>query len=74
MTDLEVSDLLELRIDTGDALPQRDRPFRHTPAEKKLIKEYATELLNAKKLHIPIRHGKRTFYLSRRRRDRPCAR
>jgi hypothetical protein len=50
LTDLDVSDLLEFRIDTGDALPQRDRPFRHTPTEKKLIKEYATELLNAGKI------------------------
>jgi hypothetical protein len=50
LTDLEVSDLLELRIDTGDALPRGDRQFRHTPAEKQLIKHYAQELLDAGKV------------------------
>jgi hypothetical protein len=52
LTDLEIYDLLELRIDTGDALPRRDRQFRHTPAEKQLIKQYAQELLYAGKVQF----------------------
>jgi hypothetical protein len=34
----------------GDALSRRDRPFRHTPAEKSVIPDCATELLQAGKI------------------------
>jgi hypothetical protein len=47
LTDLEASDLLLFKIDTGDALPIRDRGFRHTPEQKKLLRQHAQELLDA---------------------------
>jgi hypothetical protein len=47
LTDLEASDTLLFRIDTGDALPIRKRGFRRTPQEKEQIREYTRELLDA---------------------------
>jgi hypothetical protein len=38
LTDLEASDTLLFRIDTGDALPIRNRGFRRTPEEKQQIR------------------------------------
>jgi transposase InsO family protein len=52
LADLEVSDLLEMQIDTGDALPRRERQFRHTPIERQQIKQYAQELLDAGKVRF----------------------
>jgi transposase InsO family protein len=48
LTDLEQSDTLLFRIDTGDALPIRKRGFRRTPQEKEQLREYTRELLDAK--------------------------
>jgi hypothetical protein len=45
LTELKSSDLF--KIDTGDALSIRDRGFRHTPEQKKLIRHHAQELLDA---------------------------
>jgi hypothetical protein len=47
LTDLEASDTLLFRIDTGDALPIRKRGFRRTPQEKEQLREYTRELLDA---------------------------
>jgi hypothetical protein len=47
LTDLKASDLLLFKIDSEDALPIRDRGFRHTPEQKKLLRQHAQELLDA---------------------------
>jgi hypothetical protein len=38
LTDLEVCDVLQCEIDTGDALPARSRRFRYSPEQKKILK------------------------------------
>lgn len=47
LSDLEASDTLLFRIDTGDALLIRNRGFRRKPEEKEQIRKYAQELLDA---------------------------
>jgi hypothetical protein len=47
LSDLEASDTLLFRIDTGDALPIRNRGFRRTPEEKEQLRKYTQELLDA---------------------------
>jgi hypothetical protein len=47
LTDLEVCDVLQCEIDTGDALPVRSRCFRYSPEQKKILKQQVQELLDA---------------------------
>jgi hypothetical protein len=47
LTDLEVCDILQCEIDTGDALPVRSRCFRCSPEQKKILKQQVQELLYA---------------------------
>jgi hypothetical protein len=49
-TDLEVSDLLEFRIDTERRYHDETVNSGHTPAENQLIRDYAQELLEARKV------------------------
>jgi hypothetical protein len=47
LTDLEVCDILQCEIDTGDALPVRSRCFRYSPEQKNILKQQVQELLVA---------------------------
>jgi hypothetical protein len=47
LSDLEVCDILQCEIDTGDALPVRSRCFRYSPEQKKILKQKVQELLDA---------------------------
>jgi hypothetical protein len=47
LTDLEVCDVLQCEIDTGDALPVRSRYFQYSPEQKKILKQQVQELLDA---------------------------
>jgi hypothetical protein len=47
LADLEVCDVLQCEIDTGDALPVRSRCFRYSPEQKKILKQQVQELLDA---------------------------
>jgi hypothetical protein len=47
LADLEVCDVLQCEIDTGDALPVRSRCFRFSPEKKKILKQQVHELLDA---------------------------
>jgi hypothetical protein len=47
LADLEVCDILQCEIDTGDALPVRSRCFRYSPEQKKILKQQVQELLDA---------------------------
>ena len=46
LRDLEGTDVMKHVIDTGDAPPQRQRGFRHSPAAKKEIERQVEEMLS----------------------------
>ena len=45
MADLKRTNIIQLEIDTGDATPQRQRPYRHPPAVRAEIDRQTKEML-----------------------------
>lgn len=52
LTDLEQSDLILFKIDTGDSPPIKGKRFRRTPAEQVLIQQEVQKLIDANLVEI----------------------